>query len=66
MIVKDLDESVHFYRDVLGFMEGYHVGSSTMKNINTNTCRYRMSFSEKALQVILNLKRYVILQHCLF
>ena len=26
MIVKDLDESVRFYRDVLGFTEGYHVG----------------------------------------
>ena len=25
MIVKDLDESVAFYRDVLGFREGYHV-----------------------------------------
>ena len=25
MIVKDLDESVRFYRDVLGFTEGYHV-----------------------------------------
>ena len=25
MIVKDLDESVSFYRDVLGFREGYHV-----------------------------------------
>ena len=25
MIVKDLDESVTFYRDVLGFREGYHV-----------------------------------------
>lgn len=25
MIVKSLEESVHFYRDVLGFEEGYHV-----------------------------------------
>ena len=25
MIVKNLDESVAFYRDVLGFSEGYHV-----------------------------------------
>jgi len=25
MIVKNLDESVKFYRDVLGFSEGYHV-----------------------------------------
>lgn len=25
MIVKDLEESVKFYRDVLGFSEGYHV-----------------------------------------
>ncbi len=25
MIIKDLDESVRFYRDVLGFTEGYHV-----------------------------------------
>ena len=25
MIVNDLDESVRFYRDVLGFTEGYHV-----------------------------------------
>jgi len=25
MIVKSLDESVVFYRDVLGFAEGYHV-----------------------------------------
>ena len=25
MIVKDLEESVRFYRDVLGFSEGYHV-----------------------------------------
>ena len=25
MIVKDLRESVAFYRDVLGFQEGYHV-----------------------------------------
>ena len=25
MIVKDLDASVRFYRDVLGFSEGYHV-----------------------------------------
>ncbi len=25
MIVKDLEESVKFYRDVLGFKEGYHV-----------------------------------------
>ena len=25
MIVKDLEESVKFYRDVLGFTEGYHV-----------------------------------------
>jgi len=25
IIVKDLDESVCFYRDVLGFSEGYHV-----------------------------------------
>ena len=25
MIVKNLDESVAFYRDVLGFAEGYHV-----------------------------------------
>ena len=25
MIVKDLEESVGFYRDVLGFSEGYHV-----------------------------------------
>ena len=25
MIVKNLDESVAFYRDVLGFREGYHV-----------------------------------------
>ncbi|MGI6733021.1 MAG: VOC family protein [Anaerovoracaceae bacterium] len=25
LIVKDLEESVKFYRDVLGFKEGYHV-----------------------------------------
>lgn len=25
MIVKNLNESVIFYRDVLGFKEGYHV-----------------------------------------
>ena len=25
MIVNNLDESVSFYRDVLGFSEGYHV-----------------------------------------
>lgn len=25
MIVKSLDESVAFYRDILGFSEGYHV-----------------------------------------
>ena len=25
MIVKDLEESVSFYKDVLGFEEGYHV-----------------------------------------
>ncbi len=25
MIVKNLEESVRFYRDVLGFTEGYHV-----------------------------------------
>ncbi|MBR3242917.1 MAG: VOC family protein, partial [Parasporobacterium sp.] len=25
MIVKDLEDSVRFYRDVLGFSEGYHV-----------------------------------------
>ena len=25
MIVKDLEESVKFYRDILGFKEGYHV-----------------------------------------
>ena len=25
MIVKNLEESVRFYRDVLGFKEGYHV-----------------------------------------
>ena len=25
MIVKNLDESIAFYRDVLGFSEGYHV-----------------------------------------
>ena len=25
MIVNDLEESVAFYRDVLGFSEGYHV-----------------------------------------
>ena len=25
MIVNDLKESVAFYRDVLGFSEGYHV-----------------------------------------
>ena len=25
MIVKNLDESIAFYRDVLGFREGYHV-----------------------------------------
>lgn len=25
MIVKNLEESVKFYRDVLGFQEGYHV-----------------------------------------
>ncbi|MDO4978518.1 MAG: VOC family protein [Eubacteriales bacterium] len=25
MIVNNLEESVHFYRDVLGFTEGYHV-----------------------------------------
>ena len=25
MIVKNLEESVKFYRDILGFKEGYHV-----------------------------------------
>ena len=25
MIVNDLEESVSFYKDVLGFSEGYHV-----------------------------------------
>lgn len=25
MIVKDLNESIKFYRDVLGFKEGYHI-----------------------------------------
>lgn len=25
MIVKDMEESIRFYRDVLGFREGYHV-----------------------------------------
>ena len=25
MIVKDMEESIRFYRDVLGFKEGYHV-----------------------------------------
>ena len=28
MIVDDLEESVSFYRDVLGFKEGYHVDTS--------------------------------------
>lgn len=28
MIVKDLEESIKFYRDVLGFKEGYHVDTS--------------------------------------
>ena len=36
MIVNDLDESVSFYRDVLGFSEGYHVdlpvGAITIMN----------------------------------
>lgn len=27
MIVKNLEESIKFYRDVLGFKEGYHVGT---------------------------------------
>jgi lactoylglutathione lyase len=27
MIVKNLEESINFYRDVLGFKEGYHVDS---------------------------------------
>ncbi|MBR2560687.1 MAG: VOC family protein [Eubacterium sp.] len=39
MIVKDLEESVSFYRDVLGFAEGYHVdlpdgGAITIMNSN--------------------------------
>ncbi len=39
MIVKDLEESVRFYRDVLGFSEGYHVdtpdgGQITIMNSN--------------------------------
>ena len=39
MIVKDLDESVRFYKDVLGFTEGYHVetpdgGQITIMNSN--------------------------------
>ena len=36
MIVNDLDESVAFYRDILGFSEGYHVdlpvGAITIMN----------------------------------
>lgn len=39
MIVNDLEESVSFYRDVLGFKEGYHVdtpdgGAITIMNSN--------------------------------
>ena len=39
MIVNDLEESVSFYRDVLGFKEGYHVdtpdgGTITIMNSN--------------------------------
>ena len=39
MIVNDLEESVCFYRDVLGFKEGYHVdtpdgGAITIMNSN--------------------------------
>ena len=41
MIVKDLEESVRFYRDVLGFSEGYHVetpdgGQITIMNSDSN------------------------------
>ena len=36
MIVKNLEESVKFYRDILGFKEGYHVdlpnGAITIMN----------------------------------
>ena len=39
LIVNDLEESVAFYRDVLGFQEGYHVdlpdgGAITIMNSN--------------------------------
>ena len=42
MIVKSLDESVRFYRDVLGFEEGYHVdlpvGAITIMHSPSGAC----------------------------
>lgn len=43
LIVRDLEESVGFYRDVLGFKEGYHVdipdgGSITIMECDGGTC----------------------------
>ena len=42
MIVKSLEESVRFYKDVLGFSEGYHVdspdGGITIMNSPDGAC----------------------------
>lgn len=42
MIVKNLEESLAFYRDILGFHEGYHVDSPVGSITITQNPNYRV------------------------
>ena len=60
MIVDDLEESVSFYRDVLGFKEGYHVDtkiceSNTKQSKNTIVVLNQILFCWFSLSLSLSL-----------